>query len=842
MKKIASLLLMLILSLSLFGCKEDVEEYTITLELNGGMGSTSIVVNSEDGITAPTATKEGFTLSGWYEDSAFETKYNFDVFPSKDMTLYAKWNTNRYTIAFELNGGTGISSLTDDFGTTIVEPTPTKEGFTFAGWYKEATLSNIYTFNKMPSENITVYAKWDANEYTITFELNGGTGDTTLNADYATKIVEPTPTKDGFDFAGWYKEGSFTTKYVFDIMPSEDITLYAKWLVGATTITLDLNGGVGESSIVEVPGTTITAPTVPTRVGFTFEGWYSNSALTTSYVFDSMPSADTTIYAKWEMIEYTLTLVASITEATPTKVKGDVINDKQTYTVTAPDVAGYDFKQWQVQGNNTALSTQNVYVYSIIADVTLEAVYVVEGTSTEPTLFYNANFDDGDKPSYAAADLTLNGETWTFSDALVGSLATDLKVSGKSVRIRDGFIETKFAVSDLAQVIFHAGTYGNDDDGLVTFQISVDGSTWVTVDSFTSTGTLEEKSYVFDTTMFANLSLDENESYYFKIVSSNSGRTNIDDFNIYTGEGSVTDDTPLYQISFTVDMVYTYFVDDVVDLDECVATHPTTGATTCDITGTVDSSTAGVYDITYSKTDEFGNTATEIVRITVVSTDNADYLTMDLATYYDDAEGLYGNSLMDALHIIINTGFSGVTYGDARYILDDTDEDPNNASKLILVYLGTSVNESWDSGSTWNREHVWPQSLLGEDADNGTINSASDLYNLMPADPGMNSSRGNNPYSEMGLGFEPRDEVKGDVARALFYMMIMYDELDLVNTAPGIHEMGYLDELLAWHFADPVDDFELDRLEVIFGEQNNRNPFVDYPHFVSLIWFYSPTS
>ena len=95
------------------------------------------------------------------------------------------------------------------------------------------------------------------------------------------------------------------------------------------------------------------------------------------------------------------------------------------------------------------------------------------------------------------------------------------------------------------------------------------------------------------------------------------------------------------------------------------------------------------------------------------------------------------------------------------------------------------------------------------------------------------------PYkNDANWSWQPRDEVKGDVARAIFYMFIMYDELNLVNTAPGVFEMGYLNELLAWHYADPVDEFELYRLSVIFSEQNNRNPFVDYPHFVDLIWFY----
>lgn len=220
-----------------------------------------------------------------------------------------------------------------------------------------------------------------------------------------------------------------------------------------------------------------------------------------------------------------------------------------------------------------------------------------------------------------------------------------------------------------------------------------------------------------------------------------------------------------------------------------------------------------------------------------VSDDYSDYLLMDLDSYYDNAEGLYGVDLMAALHTIINTGFIGVTYGEARYILDESDVDPNTNDNLILVYLGTSISNKWDSGSTWNREHVWPQSLLGSSANNGEVNVASDLYNLMPSNPAENSARSNYPFTALLNGYEPPDERKGDVARALFYMMIMYDELNLVNTAPKLHEMGYLDELIAWSLSDPVDDFELNRLDVIYSYQLNRNPFVDYPHFVELIWF-----
>ena len=201
--------------------------------------------------------------------------------------------------------------------------------------------------------------------------------------------------------------------------------------------------------------------------------------------------------------------------------------------------------------------------------------------------------------------------------------------------------------------------------------------------------------------------------------------------------------------------------------------------------------------------------------------------------YYYSAQGLTGNALFLELRDVINTGKVFVSYDDARYILDDSDADPNNPGNVILVYLGTSVSGTWDSGATWNREHVWPQSLLNY---NNTM--TSDLHNLKPSNPNENSSRGNKYYDNVTTSstYEPRDEVKGDVARILFYMMTMYSVLDLVNTAPSVYEMALLNVLLQWHELDPVDDFERNRNEVIYSHQKNRNPYIDYPEFVELIW------
>ncbi len=172
-------------------------------------------------------------------------------------------------------------------------------------------------------------------------------------------------------------------------------------------------------------------------------------------------------------------------------------------------------------------------------------------------------------------------------------------------------------------------------------------------------------------------------------------------------------------------------------------------------------------------------------------------------------------------------------------MLDDTDVDPNNTSKVILIYLGTSVSGVWDGnpGAAWNREHVWPQSKLGGKADNDVINIASDLHNLKPSNPSTNSSRGNKFFGTETGAYEPRDAVKGDIARILFYMDVMYNGLSLISAnSGGSLQMGNLDKLLEWHVLDPVDEFEMYRNNKIETYQGNRNPFIDHQEFVDKIY------
>lgn len=212
--------------------------------------------------------------------------------------------------------------------------------------------------------------------------------------------------------------------------------------------------------------------------------------------------------------------------------------------------------------------------------------------------------------------------------------------------------------------------------------------------------------------------------------------------------------------------------------------------------------------------------------------------------YYEQAINLKGDYLKVVLNNIIHENFIPLLYGDARYILPESDVDPNNASNIMLVYTGYSVDSTWDGGLTWNREHTWPQSRLGVSVAYGDADfpsKATDIHNLKPADPDENAVRSNDYFGDVdGLDiYVPRDEVKGDIARILFYMATAYFDLTLddeESTLSAYKTMGFLSLLIEWNEMDPVDDFERHRNDVLYSYQGNRNPYIDYPEFVNLIW------
>ncbi|PKK96289.1 MAG: hypothetical protein CVV58_07130, partial [Tenericutes bacterium HGW-Tenericutes-3] len=312
MRKVFLLFAVFFLIFVLSSCGEN-ENIAISFVENGGTEVEDITLSADStSVDFPNPTKEGFIFDGWFLDEALTEPFALSALLTQNgsLTLYAKWTASvvQYTITFESNGGSVVSAITADPGAIITQPTnPTKTGYTFDNWYSDMNLTTVYIFQSMPSSNITLYAKWIINNSTISFEENGGTSVTDIIQAIGSSVVAPAdPTKVGHTFAGWYSDSNLTTPYVFTTMPDSNITLYAKWTVNQLTISFEENGGSLVTDITQAFGSNVTAPANPTKEGHTFAGWYSDTNLTTAYVFSTVPASNITLYAKWTVNSYTI--------------------------------------------------------------------------------------------------------------------------------------------------------------------------------------------------------------------------------------------------------------------------------------------------------------------------------------------------------------------------------------------------------------------------------------------------------------------------------------------------------------------------------------------------------
>ena len=327
-------------------------QYTITFDTNGGSEIAPITQDYGTEITAPdNPTRKGYTFKGWDKEIP-------ETMPAGNITVKAQWEINQYTITFDTNGGSEIVPITQDYGTEITAPdNPTRKGYTFKGWDKEIP-------ETMPAENITVKAQWEINQYTITFDTNGGSEIAPITQDYGTEITAPdNPTRKGYTFKGWDRE-------IPETMPAENITVKAQWEINQYTITFDTNGGSEIAPITQDYGTEITAPDKPTRKGYTFKGWDKE-------IPETMPAENITVKAQWEINQYTITF--------DTNGGSEIAPITQDYgtEITAPDNPtrkGYTFKGWDKEIPET-MPAENITITARWKDTEKPTGEIIIGTN-----------------------------------------------------------------------------------------------------------------------------------------------------------------------------------------------------------------------------------------------------------------------------------------------------------------------------------------------------------------------------------------------------------------------------------------------------------------------------
>ena len=342
-----------------FKAQWTINQYTLTFDADNGTEATVITQDFGTKFDSPAApTKTGYTFAGW--DSEIP-----ETIPAENKSFKALWTINQYTFSFDADGGSDVAAITQNYGTKIDSPAaPNKPGYTFAGWVPAIP-------ETVPAENMSFKAQWTINQYTLTFNADNGTEATVITQDYGTKFDTPAdPTREGYTFAGWDMD-------IPETIPAEDMSFTAKWIANQYTLTFDSDGGSDVAAITQDYGTKIKTPAAPTKTGYTFAGWDNE-------IPETMPAESMSFKAQWTINQYSLTFDAGNgTEATV------ITQDYGTKfdTPADPTREGYTFAGWDMDIPETipaedmrftALWSVNSYKLVYILDGEVYAEYDVE--------------------------------------------------------------------------------------------------------------------------------------------------------------------------------------------------------------------------------------------------------------------------------------------------------------------------------------------------------------------------------------------------------------------------------------------------------------------------------
>lgn len=323
----------------LAGCsrKDGEVYYTVKFNSNGGSAVESQSVEAGKKVKRPVnPTLDGYSFIDWYSDVAFTKAWGFETMTvESNMTLYAKWgnaDVTYYTVKFDTDGGSAVDSQRVKSGDKADLPSePTKDGYTFDGWYADAARGTAWNFNTDTiSSDTTIYVKWlkldnpaDDVYYTVTFDTNGGSAVNSQSIKSGETIDFPVvPTKDGYEFGGWYADAALTTPWNIDVDTiRRETVIYAKWdpiggggngggggdvIIGSDNVTATFNIGLsarkaGLSNPVAQTvksNSKLNAPNV-TRNGYTLDGWYIEDGNTAWNFGNDRITKNTTLFARW---------------------------------------------------------------------------------------------------------------------------------------------------------------------------------------------------------------------------------------------------------------------------------------------------------------------------------------------------------------------------------------------------------------------------------------------------------------------------------------------------------------------------------------------------------------
>ena len=384
--------------------------YVVSFDAQGGTAVDQVLLNNGSSISLPTQpTKSGSTFSGWsLTGSGSIISFPYTPATFSDLTLYAIWSTAAFTVTFDSNGGTPVSSESATVGSTITEPTaPTRSGYVFGGWTtKDGDPAVTFPYLHGASSNFTLYAIW-INSYTVTFDPQGGDSVSPIIVPLGSSTSAPTPpTKVNYTFNGWWTEVIGGTQILFPYTPSGNITLRARWVANFFTVVFDSQGGSILDSLQLSANSLIDTPTASIRSGYRLLGWSLDKS-ENSVVFPYNPNnAPTELYAIWQLIPNSTVTFDS--NGGSGSMSAQTANTARSLTINSYTRSGYSFAGWNTQSNGGGTEYLDSATYAFNADITLYAIW------TPITL--SVTFDSQSGSSVTGATVGIN-ETLTAPTA-----------------------------------------------------------------------------------------------------------------------------------------------------------------------------------------------------------------------------------------------------------------------------------------------------------------------------------------------------------------------------------------------------------------------------------------
>lgn len=434
---------------------------TVTFDLNyeGAPAIPEIVIDLNDGnskVTEPATPVRGdegdYRFDGWFTGSGKkETKFNFDLPVVADVRLHAKWTKLKATVTFNMNyEGAQNSNVKVVLGEKFTQvPAPARTGYTFDTWYFDEACTYAYDFENTAIDNdITVYAGWNANPLTITYNYNysGAPEASTVNSVYDAVVVEPQePTRTGDTFIGWFTDAAQQNEYVFGGKLTDNLILYAGWESavsgggnenqpnenGNWEIKYYMNDGtdnvfryngkeveeVGNARYSGMRGNIV----YPERTGYLAIGWYTDAACTQSFNFDARIRQNYSLYAKW--------LKENVFEAEYTQFEniGENQEDKAGFGESS-NPKGTGLIEWDQYNANASNGYYVSYLFRygsylefhVTATEEVEdAVLVLRASVDLYDMFFETGINTGDEDGFG---IYVNDKRYSFDYDLTGAI------------------------------------------------------------------------------------------------------------------------------------------------------------------------------------------------------------------------------------------------------------------------------------------------------------------------------------------------------------------------------------------------------------------------------------